>query len=215
MAYHSMTRLLDRWLPANLDERLGNRPELKIRARIMVGLYLANVIILAASCLLFALLHLFTHHDLSIALGCTVGAGLLLYAQIAMFYRLGNVGASAIFYSMTFFGSTLAVLIFTGGWASPVRQLFFCAPVISFLVGGRHEGFYIAGLTLVVGLVMLIADHLGFQIFQVIKPENAVIANAVLWDISINLLMACLAVYDAILESYSKSVDLPPRRTLR
>lgn len=216
MLYRSITRYLNRWLPANLDQRLGNKSELKIRARILTGLYLASGIMLILSGLLFGTLHLLTDHDFSVAIICLLFAALLLWAEMGMFYRLGNIGASAIFFSMTFFGATLGMTIVTGGWESPVRQLFFCAPMISFLIGGRHEGLYISVLTLIIGLVMVMADYVGFQIFQVIKPENMVIANAALWVISINLLISCLAVYDAILESYSKSdAELSSYRSLR
>lgn len=214
MLYQSITRFLNGWLPANLDQRLGNRNESKIRARILTGLYLASGIMLIFSGLLFGALHLLTDHDFSIAIICILIAALLLWAEMGMFYRLGNVGASAIFFSMTFFGATLGMTIVTGGWDSPVRQLFFCAPMISFLIGGRHEGLYISVLTLVIGLVMVMADYAEFQIFQVIKPENIVIADAVLWVISINLLISCLAVYDVILENYSK-IDAAASRSLR
>lgn len=215
MLYQSITHFLNGWLPANLDQRLGNKSESKIRARILTGLYLASVIMLTLSGLLFGALHLLTDHDFSIAIICILIAALLLWAEMGMFYRLGNIGASAIFFSMTFFGTTLGMTIVTGGWDSPVRQLFFCAPMISFLIGGRHEGLYISILTLVIGLVMVMADYAEFQIFQVIKPENIAIANAVLWVISINLLISCLAVYDAILESYSKTGAASSSHSLR
>jgi len=215
MLYRSITHFLNGWLPENLDQRLGNKSELKIRARVLTGLYLACVIMLVVSGVLFCGLHLLTDHNFSVAIIALLAAGVLLWAEMAMFYRLGNIGASAIFFSMTFFGATLGMSIITGGWDSPVRQLFFCSPIISFLVGGRHEGLYISILTLVIGLVMVMADHAGFQIFQVIKPENIFIADAALWVISINLLISCLAVYDAILESYSKTDATSSSRPLR
>lgn len=216
MLYKSITRHLNGWLPDNMDQRTGNKSEMKIRARILVGLYLASGVMLVVSGLLFGALHLLTNHDFSIAIICILTAIVLLWAEMGMFYRLGNIGASAIFFSMTFFGATLGAMILTGGWASPVRQLFFCAPMVSFLVGGRHEGLYISALTVVIGLVMLLADHAEFQIFQLIKSENFFIADAVLWVISVNLLISCLAVYDAILENYSKvDTELSSYRSLR
>jgi len=216
MRYQFITRFLNRCLPASLDRRLGNKSELKIRARILTGLYLASAITVLASGVLFCMLHLFTDHDFFVAILCILAAAIVLFAEIGMFYWLGNITASAIFFSMTFFGVTLGITIFTGGWDSPVRQLFFCAPMISFLVGGRHEGLYISFLTLVIGIVMLGANYTGFQIFQIIKAENIPIANVVLWVVSINLLVSCLAVYDAILESYSQiEAELSSYRSLR
>ena len=63
----------------------------------------------------------------------------ILGLQLLMFYKVSNVGVSAIIFSMTIFASTLCAVILTGGWTSPVKQLFICAPVISFLIGGRQE----------------------------------------------------------------------------
>jgi len=204
MHYHKITKFLDQWLPEHGNAFANQKIELKIRARVLLGLYIANIIIMIVSFLVFLGLHLFGHHDFSVALSLIAVMALLLFMQVLMFYKLGNVGASAIIFSMTFFGATLIVLIVTGGWASPVRQLFFCAPMISFLVGGRQEGIYNSVLVLLIGLLMLVANRIGFQIFQIIKPENIDIVAAIIWIISINLLIACLAVYDAVLEDFSQ-----------
>ena len=134
-------------------------------------------------------------------------ASIVLGLQIFLFYRVANIGASAVIFSMTFFGATMAVMIFTGGWSSPVRLLFFCAPMISFLVDGRREGFYITGLVLVSGLMVFVAQKTGWQFFQVIDGTNGDIVSVIIWIISVNIVVTCLSVYDAVLHDLSNRLN--------
>lgn len=206
--YHSITQFLDRWLPDYTEQRSGNHIENKIRARILVGLLFSNLLIVFVTFQLFLILHLTTDSSFSNALVFLSCAGLVLALQTFMFYRLGNISASAMVFSMTFFVTTLAVMIATGGWSSPARLLFFCSPMISFLVDGRREGLYITGLVLVIGLIVLIAERSGWQFFQVINGKNGNIVEVVIWIMSINIMMTCLTVYDAILHDFSKRINM-------
>lgn len=204
--YHSITHFLDRWLPDYTEQRSSSMVENRIRARILVGLFFSAMLIVATTLLLFLLMHVFTDKNFIIAIIVLSIAAVLLLVQTFMFYRVANVSASAIIFSMTFFGTTLAVMIFTGGWSSPTRLLFFCAPMISFLVDGRREGFYITALVLICGLLMFIAQKAGWQFFQVIDGKNGAIVEVIMWIISINIMVTCLAVYDAVLHDLSGRV---------
>jgi len=204
--YQSITHLLDRWLPDYADQLTASKTENKIRARILVGLFFSCMIIVGASLLLFLLLQILTDRNFTMAIIILFTAGAVLALQTFMFYKLANIGASAIIFSMTFFGATLAVMIATGGWNSPTRLLFFCSPMISFLVDGRREGLYIAALVLIAGLIMFIAQKIGWQFFQVIDGRNGDIVEIIIWVISINIMVTCLAVYDAILHDFSRHV---------
>ena len=217
MGFSFLSRKLDHWLPDRFEDNTLYTAETKIRARVLVGLYFASLFLLGTSMLTFLGLHLFSDRNFSIALLCVVFMMGLIALQVVMFYRLANLGASAIIYSITFFGSTLALLILTGGWDSPVKPLYFCSPMISFLVGGRHEGLYTSVLVLITGLVMLAAYKMNFQVFQIIRPENVDIAGAVVWVISINVMISSLLVYDSIMEAYCQSgaADQHRRRSLR
>jgi hypothetical protein len=207
--YHSITRILDRWLPDYSDPRFSNKIENKIRARILVGLFFSSMLIIVATLFLFLILHLFTDRNFTMAIIILSAAAILLLIQTFMFYRLANIAASAIIFSMTFFGTTLIVMIATGGWHSPTRLLFFCAPMISFLVDGRREGFYITGLVLICGLIVFAAEHAGWQFFQVIDGRNGDIVEVTMWIIGINIMVTCLSVYDAILHDLSGRIILP------
>ena len=205
--YHSITHFLDRWLPDYADQSTSNKVENKIRARILVGLFFSTALIVAVTLVLFLFLHLLTDRNFIMAIIVLSVAAIVLMIQTFMFYRVANIGASAIIFSMTFFGSTLAVMIATGGWNSPTRLLFFCAPMISFLVDGRREGFYITGLVLASGLIMFIAQKTGWQFFQVINGTNGDIIDVIMWVISINIMVTCLAVYDAVLHDLSRRIN--------
>lgn len=215
MWYQTISRYLDRWLPAGLDDKLTGKAEMKIRARVLVGLFFTCLVTVALCFIVFLALQLFSNHDFTVALASLGAAVLVLGLQALLFYRSGNVGISAIMFSMSFFSSTLLVMVFTGGWDSPVKQLFFCSPLISFLVGGRHEGVYTSVLTLAAGLTALVAHNLDFQIFKLIKPENIDTVGAVIWVISINIMLSCLYVYDAILKEYSRLAGISRGSRLR
>jgi len=205
MLFPELSRLIDRWLPAELDTGSATALEMRLRARALVGMYVTSAVMVAGSFLVFLVLHLMHYRDFSVALVCIGIAAIAVFLQILMFYKLRNTAASAIMFSMIFFGATLGILIVTGGWNSPVKPLFFCAPMVSFLIGGRHEGAYISVLVLIAGLISLVAGRFGLQIFQIIRPENIDAAGGVIWVISINLLLSCLFVYDSILEAYCKA----------
>jgi len=205
--YHTITRFLDRWLPTDMEQRRGNKIENRIRARVLVGLFLSSGLIVGGCLLFFLLLHFFTDRSFSAALIILSAVAVVLALQTFMFYRAGNVSASAIIFSMTFFAITLGVTIITGGWSSPTRLLFFCTPMISFLVDGRREGFYITGLVLVAGLIMFIAQKFGWQVFQVMEGRNRNIVEVIIWIISLNIMVTCLAVYDAILQDFSQQIN--------
>ena len=210
--YHTITQFLDRWLPVGAEQHKGNRIENRIRARVLVGLFLSSGLIVGGCLLLFLLMHLLTDRNFSTALIILSVVAVVLALQTFMFYRVGNVSASAIIFSMTFFAITLGATIITGGWSSPTRLLFLCTPMISFLVDGRREGFYITGLVLVAGLIMFIAQKFGWQVFQVMEGRNRSIVEVIIWIISINIMVTCLAVYDAILQDFSQRLNQANKR---
>ena len=205
--YHSITQFLDRWLPDFSEQRSGNKIENKIRARVLVGLFFSNILIVIGSLLLFLCIHFFTDRGFTAALIILSSVAVVLALQTFMFYRVGNVSASAIIFSMTFFAITLGVMIITGGWSSPTRLLFFCSPMISFLVDGRREGVYVTGLVLVVGLITFVAQKMGWQFFQVMQGRDRNIVEVIVWIISINIMVTCLTVYDAILQDFSHRIN--------
>jgi len=205
--YHTITQFLDRWLPEVSEQRRGNKIENRIRARVLVGLFFSSALIVGGCLLLFLFLHLLTDRNFFTALVILSVVAVVLALQTLMFYRGGNVSASAIIFSMTFFAITFGVMIITGGWNSPTRLLFFCSPMISFLVDGRREGIYVTGLVLVAGLIMFIAQQYDWQVFQVMEGRNRNIVEVIIWIISLNILVTCLAVYDAILQDFSQQIN--------
>jgi len=205
--YHAITQFLDRLLPHYSEQRTSNKIENRIRARILVGLFFSSAIVITSCLFVFLLIHLFTDRNFSAALIILSITAIILGLQGFMFYRLGNVGTSAIIFSMTFFAVSFGAVIITGGWNSPARLLLFCSPMISFLVDGRREGFYITGLVLVVGLIMFLAQKFGWQFFQVMQGRNRNIVEVIVWVISINIMVTCLAVYDAILQDFSSRLN--------
>ena len=180
--------------------RHSNNPEDRIRGRVLAGLYASNLAIGGFIILLYLGAIIFGGYNLRNEMLGTLALIGLLGLQIALFYRLADVGISAVIFSMLYFLITLSATFATGGWHSPAIMMLFCAPVISFLVGGRAEGFYITLLTGFCGLVLMVTHQMAILQFQVIAPENIEIVRAGIWITSITLLACCLAVYDSLLE---------------
>ena len=102
-------------------------------------------------------------------------------------------------FSMTAFCSILAATVLTGGWDSPVRLLFLCCPVMSFLVGGKQEGIYVGALTMLCGLGLFYLNRIGWELFHIHRPENIEAIEFSIWIISMTLLISCVVVYDELL----------------
>ena len=195
--------LFDLYIPANIKNR--NDFNVLTKAKILMALYFSTVIIVAFM-LIFLLLVIPTSnanwiHGLSASLLALV----LLSFQILVFYKSENIYTSAIIFSMMFFTLSFCAVIVTGGWHSPVLLLFFCSPVVSFLVGGRSEGLYIAALVFICGTALMIAYQMDFTQFQIIAEENMEKIRFGIWIASISLIVACLTTYDFLLEHASKS----------
>ncbi len=198
----NISAFVDRFVPGSIKE--SPNPHIRVRARVLAGLYISCFVIGFAMLALFGTLTLITDRNVTNGLIASVVVTFIIMMQLYLFYKAANVPISAIIFSMTFFGSTFGAVIVSGGWHSPVLLLFFCSPVVSFLVGGRGEGFYMTCLMLVCGVSLMISHHLNFQALQIIQEENMEIARLFIWIISVNLLASCLAVYDTLLESYNR-----------
>ena len=184
--------------------RHSSDPKKVIRAKVLVGLYASNFVATTVFFLVFLGAMLLTDNSTTQGL---IGSGIAfmtLIFQAVVFYTMCNVAVSAIIFSMIFFGFTLCAVIISGGWESPVLLIFFCSPVISFLVGGRSEGLYTAALTCICGIVFMYSHKMGFTVMQVVAEEHMEALRLAIWLVSIVVLVCCLTVYDLLLERHIK-----------
>lgn len=196
-----LLKWLDRCLPNFHDASGRAATETQVRSRALMGLLMGCLLVTVITLLIFSLLSLDASKSFTEAFVLLGAVLLMLGLQILMFHKLGNVGASAIIFSMFFFGGTLGAMILTGGWASPVRELFFCTPIISFLIGGRHEGIYMAFIVLISGLILLLAQHMQFQPINLTANEDIELIAGIVWVISLVILVICLTVYETLLKA--------------
>lgn len=196
-----LLKWLDRCLPNFHDTSGRTAAETQVRSRALMGLLMGCLLVTVITLLVFSLLSLDASKSFTEAFVLLGAVLLMLGLQVLMFHKLGNVGASAIIFSMFFFGGTLGAMILTGGWASPVRELFFCTPIISFLIGGRHEGIYMAFIVLVSGLILLLAQHMQFQPINLTANEDIELIAGIVWVISLVILVICLTVYETLLKA--------------
>jgi len=195
--------LFDRYIPAHLKKRSDFY--VLAKAKVLMGLYFATLSIVCFMFLFLMLVIAPSNANWIHGLSASVLALILLSFQILVFYRSDNISTSALIFSMMFFTLSFCAVILTGGWHSPIVLLFFCLPVVSFLVGGRSEGLYISALVFVCGTGLMIAYHMDFTLFQIIAEENIEKIRFGIWIASIGLIVACLTTYDFLLEHASKS----------
>lgn len=197
------SRWLDIWTPEKLKSQ--NDPFLIIRAKILLALYLSTLVTIVMMIIFLLLVIPTSNANWMHGVFSSSLAFILLALQIFIFYRVASIAISCMIFSMTFFSLTLLAVIMTGGWLSPLMMLFFCSPVISFLVGGRTEGLYIIGLVFFSGAILMIAHTINFTLFQIVADENIEVVRFSIWIASSGLLVSCLTTYDFLLESSMKN----------
>lgn len=191
---------LDRFIPATIFAK--GDPITEIRARILVGLYVSNIVATVVFALVFLVAMLISDSNPVQALVGTAIALVALLFQIFVFHKAANVSISGMLFSMIFFIFTFITTILSGGWTSPTLIIFFITPAVSFLVGGRQEGFYTSALVLMAVIAFKMADHMGINVVQIVPEEHIEIARISIWLIALILLTSCLTVYDTMLEEY-------------
>ncbi|MCB1614762.1 MAG: hypothetical protein KDI30_01995, partial [Pseudomonadales bacterium] len=171
---------------------------------ILVGLYVSNIICSVLFALAFLIAKfVFDTNPVQAIFGVMV-AMIVLTLEILIFYKAANVSISGMLFSMVFFIFTFITTILSGGWTSPIMMIFFVTPAVSFLVGGRQEGFYTAALVLFTGTGFKVADQMGIQVFQIVPESDIELVRITIWVISLVVLVSCLTVYDALLETHIK-----------
>jgi hypothetical protein len=175
-----------------------------LRAKTLASLYAANLAVCGFLILFFILALAFTDKNFIPGLAVTLAIASLLGLQLYSFYSAANVNACATFFSMTFFTLALTGVVLSGGWHSPMLLLLLCCPAISFLVGGRGEGFYMSGLVYICGMILMVAYLKNFQVFHLTSPEKNEWIQFYIWIISTMILVGCLMVYDSLLNSFRK-----------
>lgn len=197
---HNILENVDRWLPPGIRGNAAISLEGLIRSRVLICILLCSTALTAFSFLTFALLHLVTEHDFFRSLVFCFASLVLVSLNYLYFYKTAKLDSSGIFYSLAFFSVCVVSIVITGGYNSPVKQMLICCPVISFLISGRHEGFYNAALVFVVGIVLLILDQIHFPLLQIMPVEVLPYISGIVWLGAIVLIVLCLYIYDLLLD---------------
>ncbi len=198
-----MIEHLDRQLPSAFVEEEPSIED-RIRARVIAGWFISILFMCALIFVICLGIHLFTYKDYSLVLVAVGSIAIVFAFQHYMFRHTTKVSNSATFFSMTFFAIVFATVLVTGSWDSPARQLLFCLPLISFLVGGKQEGIYMSTIILISGLGLMLSKQMGIASFQVILAHEIDTVGALIWVITLILVVSCLLIYDSLLHAYSR-----------
>jgi hypothetical protein len=191
---------IDPCLPPGIRGNSAISLEGLIRSRVLACILVCSIALTAFSFLAFGLLYLLTEHDFFKPVVFCFASLVLVSLNYLYFYKSAKLDAAGIFYSLSFFSVCVISIVLTGGYASPVKQMLICCPVISFLISGRHEGFYNAALVFVVGVVLLILDQINFPLLQIMSADVLPYISGIVWLGAIVLIVLCLYIYDLLLD---------------
>jgi len=200
---------IDRWLPPDLRDNAALSLEGLIRSRVLTCILVCSIVLTTFSFFTLSLLHLVTNHNFFRPIIFCLASLLLVCLNYLYFYKAAKLDLSGIFYSLSFFSVCVISIVLTGGYDSPVRQILICCPVISFLISGRHEGFYNAALVFVVGVVLLILDQINFELLQIMPTDILPYISGIVWLGTIVLIVLCLYIYDLLLDQ-KRSIRAKP-----
>lgn len=196
----NILQAIDPWLPPGIRDNTAISLEGLIRSRVLACILVCSTALTAFSFLAFGLLYLTTDHDFLRPILFSFMALILVSLDYLYFYKSAKLDSSGIFYSLSFFCVCVLSIALTGGYDSPVKQILICCPVISFLISGRHEGFYNAALVFVVGVVLLILEQIDFKLLQIMSADVLPYISGIVWLGTIVMIVLCLYIYDLLLD---------------
>jgi len=197
---HAIIKAIDPYLPSGIRDNSVLSLEGLIRSRVLAVILVSSIATTAFSFFIFIPFHFFTPYDFSNAIIISIICFCLVSLEYWYFYKSAKLDSSAILYSLSIFVVSVVSIVLTGGYESPVKQILLVCPVIAFLISGRQEGVYNAALVLVVGIVLIILDGVGFDLMQVMPLDILPYLSGVIWFVTVMLIVVCLYVYDLLLE---------------
>jgi len=199
-ASRNILKGIDAWLPPGIRGNASISLEGLIRSRVLACILVCSIALTAFSFCTFGFLYLLTGHDFFKPLVFCFASLVLVCLNYLYFYKSSMLDSSGIFYSLSFVSVCVISIVLTGGYNSPVRQILICCPVVSFLISGRHEGFYNAALVFVVGVVLLTLDQIDFKLLQIMPDDVLPYISGLVWLGTIVLIVLCLYIYDLLLD---------------
>jgi hypothetical protein len=199
----------DSWLPPGLRENTAVSLAALIRARVLVSVLVCSMTLSVISLLVFVVVYLRAENGSLLPALITTACLGVACLNYFYFYKTANLDASGIFYSFSLFAILVGSTVVTGGYHSPVKIMLICCPILSFLISGRHEGFYNAALVFVVGIILLTLDQIDFKLIQIMPPDLLVYISGLSWFGTLVLIVLCLYIYDLLLDQ-KRSIRAKP-----
>lgn len=161
--------LLDRFLPAGLQQSNDNTRLLK--GRVLVFLSLMYLLSLGPMIVIFTVLGLLGIFSLwSAVLSSSISC--CLYAcQLMYFKRGGDMFRAANIGMFTMVAATTTCVAVTSGWTSPIMMILLCTPTCAFLMDGKRAGTLWSAAVATIGAFFLVAYINGIHFPQLIT-EN-------------------------------------------
>jgi hypothetical protein len=191
---------VDRMIPSSLRDTEGLSFKDSTRIRALAMMMVATTVAAVVSLSIVVVVHLVSQPEALKNDLISAALVFLFCIQTFCFYKFGNYRVSAIFFSLSFFLSILGLVLVSGGYLSAMMPFLLLCPMVSFLIGGKQEGFQMFSITLLVGLGLCFADYMGIKAGNIFEGGNPHVAAAINWVFILVIIVSCLMIYEAALD---------------
>ncbi len=185
---------LDSWLPEYFrnteDQWKAVQARVLTLLLLLYGVGFIPVSIAAVLCNVYGILDTRAPAIISAA-GSLAGIAALLN-----FRRTANLQQASRLYAWMALAMVLAVIVYTGGWQSPVCMFFLTLPIIAGFAMDQKSRLFYAAVVCLLYTALFLLHRSGHDFFQLIPQPYWQTAQALVWTLALLSIASCLALFD-------------------
>lgn len=182
------------WLISPRIWRTNPTVDVVSRARVLTGVLYLSLIVHGTAWLMTLGLAASLGFERFLPAIVAQGAVLLCVAvQCSLLHYRANLDASSTWFCRSYLLMITVAAALTGGWHSPVLPMLVTLPVAVFLTSNWKRAEYYTIGSFTVGWALMVADVVGYQLPNLMHPQNFAWAQGVVWWLSSLYLMLMFA----------------------
>lgn len=192
-------------IPDRLRDNAGRNDAEYIRMRSLAGMLTFLTALLAFMLVPLWIWHLLLSPDNLRYDMLSVFVFLAVLLQLYLFHRFQNYWLSALAFTSMYFLMVVVIVMFSAGHHSTMKVLLLTCPVLSFIIGGKHEGIQNSILVMLIGAILALLDYIDFETPTWFSGGNPHLNFSIDWIFAVLTMTFCLLVYDVTLSSRESS----------
>lgn len=185
---------LDRWLPEHFRSTEDHWET--VQARVLTLLLLMYALGFIPVCLAATIAALSGIVDTAIPAVITALGSIAASACLIHFRRTANLTITSRLYAGMALAMVLAVILYTGGWQSPVSVYLLTLPVVAgFAMDQKSRLLYALGVWLLYTALFILYHH-NYIFVQLIPSAYRLHGQIAIWALALLSVAACLALFD-------------------